>query len=441
MAPPLSILILCNRPARGADAGAVSDHLDSFRKYSAHRVEYLSFVGDFPGTVELDRFDVVVIHFSVALGFLQGHYLSRTSAQRLRACKSLKVVFLQDEYRALAYVDQLLSLMRVDLVFSILDPRWFPEVYREALRGGCRVIGNLTGYVPEPLLGRSVAPIASRDLHLGYRSRRAPYWLGELAQEKIRIAEGAGRLAPAHALRVDISCDEGDRLYGDAWISFVASCKAVLGTESGSSVMDFAGTIQTDVEEYVSAHPEATFDEVSDRFFRELDGRMPMNQISPRCFEAAALRTGMVLFEGGYSGLLVPWRHFLPLKKDFSNFPEIAAALKDDVRLQQMVDDTYREVACAPANSYREFVARFDREVGEQVLARGKARTQDPYSPEAFASALAGSWSYRIWHGFSQGIQGMILGTFLRRPLYALWSLIPLSIRRFFRPLLRLIGR
>ena len=53
-----------------------------------------------------------------------------------------------------------------------------------------------------------------------------------------------------------------------------------------------------------------------------------MNVISPRCFEAAALRTLMVMYEGEYAGILEAGRHYVELKRDHSNIDEVVSAIR-----------------------------------------------------------------------------------------------------------------
>ena len=57
----LNVLLLCNRPARGADASTVTDHLDAFRRFSRNEIFELSFIRELPSRVALDRFDVLAI--------------------------------------------------------------------------------------------------------------------------------------------------------------------------------------------------------------------------------------------------------------------------------------------------------------------------------------------------------------------------------------------
>src|SRR5690606_3422536 len=98
-----------------------------------------------------------------------------------------------------------------------------------------------------------------------------------------------------------------------------------------------------------------------------------------------ALRTAMVLYEGNYSGILKPWRHFIPLQKDFGNFNEVVAALRDDGLLQQIADRTYNEVALNPLYSYGEFVKLFDSVVEREVAAGVDTVRSSPRRAPAWA--------------------------------------------------------
>src|SRR5262249_53162455 len=97
--------------------------------------------------------------------------------------------------------------------------------------------------------------------------------------------------------------------------------------------------------------------------------------ISPRCFEAAALRTLMILYPGLYSGILEPWRHYVPLKRDHSNMDEVVAVVRDPIRAQKIIDAAYHEVALNPRYSFLAMVEEFDRDILES-LSEPAIRTQ-----------------------------------------------------------------
>ena len=82
---------------------------------------------------------------------------------------------------------------------------------------------------------------------------------------------------------------EASRIYGRKWIEFLANSKAVLGTESGASFVDFTGEVSTAAEDYEKRHPDASFETINKLFLDGRDGEVTINVISPRCFEAAGL--------------------------------------------------------------------------------------------------------------------------------------------------------
>lgn len=359
----LNILLLCDDPR--AIAATVGDHIRAFSQYSRHRWWTLSMLGDLPTAIDLDRFDAAVVHYTLVAS--SEFYLSSAARQRLSQFKGLKLIFIQDEYR---FVDRSTAAMReigVDVLFTCAPPEVMAKVYPPEKLPGVVVTNVLTGYVPFRLLGRSVPKVSERPIDIGYRGRNVPAWLGELGQEKIRIGVRMLEEAPAHDLKIDISFREEDRLYGDDWINFVSSCKAMLGVESGASLVDFTGEIQRKVEKHVALHPAATFEELRDLYFSAEEGNISFAQISPRCFESAALRTLMILYEGAYSNILLPWRHYVPLKKDHSNILDVVAALRDPERMEEITSRAYDEIANNPAYSFEQAVRDVDAVIDRTI--------------------------------------------------------------------------
>ena len=160
----------------------------------------------------------------------------------------------------------------------------------------------------------------------------------------------------------DISSEEKDRIYGNEWIDFISNCKATLGTESGASIIDFSGKIEYDVNCWQAFHPFSDFDDVPASLL-VADGEIDLQVISPRCFEAAALGTVMILYRGEYSGILKPDRHYLALEKDFSNVDEIIRKLKNDQLLTETAQNTYSDLIQTGDFSYKTFIKKFDDEI------------------------------------------------------------------------------
>lgn len=380
---PLRLLLLCDFE-RGT-AGTIVDHIFGLKRLSEHKICELSFRGEMPAAIELDRFDGVIIHYSLVACL--STYIGPNTRAAIRNYRGLKIAFVQDDYR---FIDRTVDALRdlgIHVLFGLAPEDIIDEVYSPTKLLGVIRETVLAGYVPEHLTHRKVPRLADRPIDIGYRARKLPAWLGSHGQEKWIVADRVARDAPRFGLKCDISTKEEDRIYGEKWIEFVSNCKAFIGTESGSGICDFTGEIQRRVEEHSMAEPDVSFETLRELYFKEEDGRLMMNVISPRCFEAAALRTLMILYEGHYSGRLLPWRHYVPLKRDHSNMAEVVDVLRDPERSQTIVDTAFREVALNPENSFAAMVRQVDRAI-ERAFRGGMAARQGPYSEAALAAIV-----------------------------------------------------
>ena len=384
----LNVLLLCNQPAVGSSANTVIDHISAFSRYSQHRIWTLSCVGDLPKDLMLPRFDVLIIHYSLSL--LNDYYLSRAAKEKIRQFAGLKLLFVQDEYRAIHRMVEEIRFLAIDCLFTCFPEQEMENIYPKSALPTLSKYSNLTGYIPERLLAQHVvAPMEKRPIHVGYRARKLPFWYGELGYEKWNIVEQWQEKMTDPSIRVDISYREQDRIYGDDWIRFLSSCKTTLGVESGASVMDFTGLLEREVDWYQVTHPKATFSEVRALLFADKEGLYNLNQISPRCFEAIALKTALVLYEGEYSGILKPWEHYIPLKKDFSNGDAVLQAIKDDAFLENMVERAYQEVALNPAWHYNTWVKRVDDVIHAEFVTRNQSVVMETYTEALFITHVS----------------------------------------------------
>ena len=391
-----SILMLCRTTRR--EAGNVAQHVGALQRLSRHDVRLFNPVNrpDACALLDLDEFDVVVAHYTVTITIER--YLPAVLREKLARFDGLKVQFVQDEYR---WIDAMTARMReleIGLLFTCVPEREVAKVYGSV--PGLRTVTTLPGYVPDELVGRATPPLAERTLDVGYRGRKIPYWLGRLAYEKVAIGHGFAERAPRYGLRVDISSSESDRIYGEGWNRFMSSCRATLGTESGASIADFDGSVEAQVKDYLARHAGAGFEEVDEAVLAPYEGNVVINTVSPRVFEAAALRTAMVLFPGEYSGTAEPWTHYLPLEKDFSNMDEIAAQLRDLPAVEAMTARAYEDLVASGRYSLASFVTEFDERVAEastggapgpgRAYARARRRSLFP-SASALPLHLAGN--------------------------------------------------
>lgn len=371
----MNILLLYN--ARETFTNTVFEHVASFGKYSAHRWFYAHHDGTGPLDVDLGNFDAVGIHYCVRLPYDQ---ISDSAQERLVAYGGLKFLFIQDEYEHTHRAWHWLEALGIALVFTVVPQESIGRVYPPAQFPGVRFVNNLTGYVPDhPASAEHVVPPSERFVLVGYRGRPLPLCLyGELAYEKTRIGEMVRGYCEERALPHDIDWREEARIYGPRWYEFVASCRATLGTESGSNVFDWDGTLREELAAWRTAHPGASDEQVYDAIVAPHEMPGVMNQVSPRIFEAISLRTVLVLFEGTYSGVVEPWKHFIPLYKDGSNLEEVFRHLADGAFVDAMAGRAYEDVIASGRFGYPAFVRMADGELEQAARQRTSTDARPP---------------------------------------------------------------
>ena len=276
----------------------------------------------------------------------------------------------------------------MDLVYTHVREQDIPQVWgRFTAHATARF--NYPGYVDQAMLdaARTFAlPEDERDIDVGYRGRPLTAVMGSGALEKSIIGERFRELAGATALRVDIATSEEGRLYGEAWYRFLGRCKAVLGVESGTSYIDLEDEVHLDYAERVAEGRPVTLEALLEGPLGRWDHNFSYRTISPRHFEAAAFRICQVLFEGEYSGVLQPMVHYLPLKKDFSNFEQVVEWLGDGSLRAQITENAHRDLIRSGRYSYESFVNGVD----EELIARGLSPEIAPTQRTLMDDALGG---------------------------------------------------
>ena len=336
-------------------ASVVQEHVDALRFHSRHRVTVRSPMNVKKGwsrllkkprvrlqTEEGGDFDVVVIHYSLCILFES--YIPLYLREALKKFRGLKIQIIQDEYRWINRMMDEMVYLGIDGLFSSLSTDNLEKVYRHPDMGQVVKVSALPGYASKSWVEQDAPSIKERNKHLIYRGRELPFWLGNMAWEKTSMTKEVSERIAEKDFVTDLSSREEDRIYGDAWVEFMKSGKAVLGLEGGASIFDFDDSIENQVRAYQKKNPDADYEEVHQLFLAPHEGNIVHRTITPRSFEAIAVRTAQVMFPGEYRGVLEPWKHYLPLERDFSNLDEVCGFLQDDDYLQELVDRTYQDI-------------------------------------------------------------------------------------------------
>jgi len=290
-------------------------------------------------------------------------------------CECIKVAIPQDEYDRPEVLDEWLHELGVSVVFSNFgddqQKLLYPLMKEKATFYKC-----LTGYIDqnmEKAFKPRVLPVDVRPYDLVYRARRLPYWFGRHGQLKHRVAEVFAERAGAHGIKCDISTREEDAIVGERWLDFLASGKAVIGCEGGTSVLDRGGAIRVQIKALLQADPELSFEEVSSRLPADWDGYQ-FFAISPRHFEAVVTKTCQILVEGSYDGVLVPNTHYIPLRRDLSNVDEVLEQIQDLDLVRGIVERAYRDICLSGRFGYQ-------RLAEDLVLAIERRKSQSAEAP------------------------------------------------------------
>ncbi len=366
----LNVLLLCD--FKPGNANVIRDYLYSFNAYSRHRFYYYHQCLDLDGSFDFSRFDAIVFFWDCL--WFWNQRIDRQALKNVARAPGLKVLFQQDEYRYVRPNNRLLAKFGIQVLMTLVEPRQYEFIYpRERIPSLQACYTVLPGYVPDYMTGRPLTPLADRPIDIGYRSRVFPYHLGDLAREKLIIAQRFEQIAHEHGFSADISVHEADRLYGEQWLDFLQSCRFVLGTESGASVIDLSGDIERRCIAYLRRRPKASYEEVRARFFAGVDGKPVMTAVAPRVFEAVACGGVLVQHEGEYGGLLQPDEHYIAVKKDYSNVAEVVARMRDLDFCERLRANAYRDLIASGRYSYQALVQRFDDILGDHVPARAPA--------------------------------------------------------------------
>ncbi|MCL4296062.1 MAG: hypothetical protein KJ077_10060 [Anaerolineae bacterium] len=318
-----------------------------------------------PPWVHETTFDAVILHYS----FLAFHwdamalYRWKRLFSWIGELDGLKIAIPQDEGDHAGLLDEWLFEWGVSVIFSV---HYTPEgpLY-PLMRNYAAIYPCLPGYIDETIAkqyAERLLPLAERAKDIVYRARELPFWFGSAGRVKSLVAEIVAPRAEALGFNVDISTRPEDAILGQAWTDFIASGKAVIGTQGGYSVIDWRGEVKAQVRAILKANPGLNFDEVAARMPPGWDDYRLLT-VTPRHFEAVIAKTGQLLIEGYYKGVLEADRHYIPLKPDFSNVDEALEKLRDSQFVQNMVECAYEEIYLSDRYTYRAFAKQIEQAI------------------------------------------------------------------------------
>ena len=405
------------------------DHLYCFVRYLAQRVYYVNLAAaTLPWYVRAVVFDLIIFHDLFFCGRWGGRELFSQLCRKvdfLRHSPALKIAVPQDEFIAADQLCEFINDFAIAAVFSVTPASEWPKVYRDVDRVKVRFYEVLTGYLEDRTLARIEAIVAAtpvRPAAIGYRAGgrnwRQSAWLGRHGILKITIADTVAAGAARYGIATDISTRREDVFMGDDWYRFLARCQYTIGLEGGASLLDWDGTIHARTMAYVAAHPDAALEAIEQACFPGLDGTLALFALSPRHLEACATRTCQILIEGAYNGVLEAGRHYIALKRDFSNLDTVLQQVQRDDTRAAMTAAAYADIVASGRYTYRAFAgfifAEAEKMRSELVHGRDGWRTRWHYARYRLESRLRLDVPRRIWTQLVGHAGGIVRGVWRR---------------------------
>ncbi|MGE5477356.1 MAG: hypothetical protein ACM3Q1_11920, partial [Bacteroidales bacterium] len=140
---PLRIALLCHY--YDGTAGTILAHIHGIAKYSRHNVTPISFLGHLPSDFNLNRFDALIIHYSLIA--CSDNYIAPPVRAAISAFKGLKIAFIQDEYRFIHRTWDALRGLGVNVLFTCVPDEEIEKVYPSEALPGLVKVNVMTGYV------------------------------------------------------------------------------------------------------------------------------------------------------------------------------------------------------------------------------------------------------------------------------------------------------
>jgi hypothetical protein len=424
------VLLISKIPPNNATT--IDDHVNALVEFSVFDV--INMDVNNPGiSHEISVADCIILHYS-AISYPYRGDETINSFLRLQISLSDKPILciVQDEQRNVLERFRYFETLGVKHVFSVANEAIFNLMYPLNSRN-FSVSRLLTGYMPLNLDNFLVKDWEERKIDISYRARRLPLWYGNLGHVKSDISDRLNDSKASRSIKIDASCEEEDRLYGQDWIDFLCDSKVAVGTESGSSTLDMDGRFH---EEWQSKSRLGTFELVE-----PLDANYAA--ISPRIFEYAAAKSLLALTPGEYSGILVAGTHYFELNPDLSNLGDLVALMGDVEKRENLINNAYSDLIASNKYGYGQMVREIDNRINSffkdsegLLIAQGKGLLSEQEitaSKQIRGSQESFHFQYSFKNLVKYGYQKVMFWGLSRK------GILRLIIRRLYRIYKRLV--
>lgn len=344
--------------------------LNAFRLYSQNKVDYLNTNNVTKWKlrkINFNNYDFVITHHASQCYTIYPNHLTK----KLAAYKGTKIFFTQDDYDNIERNIKKYKDCKIDILYSpVSNPCTLRYLYPKDKMTNIKIKHYLTGYTSDDVIDNiDSLPICERRIDVFYRGNDVGWAYGRLGYEKQEIGIKMRQYLKEKHFEYDISCKRENQVFGDEYYIRMSSAKATLITESGSSIIFNNDKLMSDRMEIMnlsrSTDKLLSYEKLKAKYknFFSYEEKYSVTEISPKCFEAIACKTALIGYEGNYSNVLIPNKHFIVLKKNFSNIESVLEKLRDDNYLQNIVNQAYQDIFVSNKYSYKSFIENFEQDL------------------------------------------------------------------------------
>ena len=287
---------------------------------------------------------------------------------------SYKIGLPQDDYWCQEIRDEWYS-RNLDMIVSVFDKKQWPILYPKSIKNGLKIIRGHTIYLtPNKFKKIEGIPFKKRENDIVYRTVGYPFFPNKFGMMKSQIGEMMYK-KHQNDLRLDISNREKDLIFGHKWITFLSNSKAVLGSNSGSSVIVRNHKHMRDLLAQKEKYTVSDLWTFEKDFFEKSDRGYELTDISPRNIEAAMTKTLQVLIDGEYGGILRKGEDYFALNEDLSNTEELIQLLNNQKKTEKITNSCYNRIKNSKTLNSDNLIKRIEKHIAEFVKKKDRRST------------------------------------------------------------------
>jgi hypothetical protein len=294
----------------------------------------------------LKKYEVIIILHSV---FSNACLLSGSIQNVISLKKSYKIHFMANEYKLMPEKINFVKKLKINLLVTQSHNENVINLYRNKLK--IEVIHIPGGGLDEEIF----YPMnLDRDILIGYRTHQEPEYLGH--QKRVVLYNFLKEYSKKNNDIYDVSLRVEDRFNFKDWAIFLNRCSSMPSTITGSDFFYLDDKIRNQVNKYYHNYltPNSlrinkfdstykkNFNIVYEKFFKNLTTGTKWRGLTGKVIEAMGTKTINILVDGDYGPLLKPDEHYIPLKKNFSNFEECIEKVKDKNYFYKITENSYK---------------------------------------------------------------------------------------------------